>query len=126
MIRKYSVIVFCLIGVQSVQAQFASTVRTIRPTGRTMGAYTVGRGVFQIQSGLTYNAADLGGLGVTNERWNHNTVLRFGILENLEVNGVFGWRTERWIDDPTLGQVSGVYNTQLGARYNLVDFALED
>ena len=118
MIRKYLVIFLLLFVGHQVHAQFAKTVRTIRPNGRVMGAYTVGQGVWQIQSGLRYSDFQDGTGTSVSEAWIHNTVLRVGVLENFEVSGVIGWRNNNnFLDNP----LRGVHNTQIGARYNILD-----
>lgn len=118
MLRNSLVIFLLLLFANQLQAQFAKTVRTIRPNGRVMGAYTVGKGVWQVQSGLRYADFQDGTGTSLSEAWIHNTVLRVGILENLELSGVVGWRSNRNpIDDP----LTGIHNTQLGARYNILD-----
>lgn len=87
-------------------------MRSGRP-GQAIGAYAVGKKVFQVQAGLTDNnfSSENPLIVVNDEEWQHITVLRYGLTEQLEVSGVLGGQ---FGDDVT----SGINNTQIGLRYN--------
>ena len=100
-----------------VKGQFNESIRSGRP-GQAIGAYSVGKKVFQVQSGLTYNQAQFDS---DNQIRSYvvGTVLRAGVTEKLEVSGVINWRRDD-ITSPEEGQIlSGIGNTQIGARYNI-------
>lgn len=113
--KKLVLVVICLIPV-SLFAQYSESIRTGRP-GQAIGAYTVGKNVFQIQSGLTYNMVDFSSDAEINS-FVHSTVLRLGVAEKLEVSGVINWQKDRITTAEQIEKFGGISNTQIGARYN--------
>jgi hypothetical protein len=97
-------------------AQFGQTIRSGRP-GASIGPYTVGKNVFQIQTGFNYNETTITSDNAKNI-WIWNSVLRYGVLEKLEVNGLINLQTEDITANGMNEIQSGVSNTQLGLRYN--------
>ena len=62
----------------SVNAQFQETIDSGRP-GNSVGVFTVGKKVFQVEAGVDY----LGKLDL----YSSNTLLKYGITERIEING---------------------------------------
>ena len=118
MSKKYLILFLSLFMPMIMLGQYAETIRTGRP-GQSIGAYTLGSSVFQVQSGITYNSFDH---PLVEERssYEFSNVFRLGILEKLEVSAVLNYRTEEgtWAMGETL---SGVSNTQIGTRYNILE-----
>ncbi len=113
---KRILVIFCSFLPLMLQAQFGETIRTGRP-GQAIGGFTLGKSVFQMQTGYNFNrieqqAADLDVIV-------NNNVFRLGITEIFEVSGVINWQTESAKSDSLSTQVGGVSGTQLGARVNL-------
>ncbi len=101
-----------------LSAQFSQSIRTARP-GQAIGAYALGAKVFQIQSGLTYNPYETGVSKIKSTA--HTTVLRFGIIERIELSGVIVWQTDDFeLAGGGESKASGVSNTQIGGRINLL------
>ncbi len=76
---------------EQLYAQFNETIRTARP-GQSIGAFTVGQGIFQIQSGLDYFTSS--GNGVSGSGQLSNTVMRFGLTTTFEISGLIEYKTE--------------------------------
>lgn len=100
----------------STFAQFAETIRSGRP-GQSIGAYTVGNKVLQLQTGLNINKITFDDYDdLKNTILTETTVLRYGIIEKLEVSGVVQWRDYK----NHFGEnFSGISSTQVGLRYNI-------
>ncbi len=104
---------------QTTFAQFGKTIRTGRP-GASIGAYTVGKKVFQIQTGFNYNEREFDNVFGSNT-WIFNTVFRYGIFEKLEVSGVVNVRSDETLTVTGTENQFGVSNTQIGLRYNILE-----
>lgn len=94
--EKYIFLFFFLYGVLATPllAQYNETIQSGRP-GISIGPFTVGKNVFQIQTGLT-----LGGMHYDNESVEADilaeaTVIRFGLTRTLEVNTAFTFRSDK-------------------------------
>ncbi len=59
-------------------AQYAESIRTARP-GQGIGAYTLGKNVLQVQSGLNLEKYENDVSDVSTNTW--NTVIRLGVFE---------------------------------------------
>lgn len=98
-------------------AQFNETIRTGRP-GQAIGAFTVGQGVFQVQSGFDYFGSRFSSShrseGVLN-----NTVMRFGLTEPFEVSALVEYKTESIIENDVRRNVSGLSALDVGMRYHI-------
>jgi len=116
--KKFVFLVISLVPI-SLFAQYGESIRTGRP-GQAIGAYSVGKNVFQVQSGLTYNMVDLKS-GTEINSFTHSTVLRLGIIEKLEVSGVINWQKDRISNQEQVEKFGGISNTQIGARYNITE-----
>ncbi len=98
-------------------AQYRPTIVTGRP-GQAIGGLTVGRQVYQVQTGLNINWVGEDPNQVSN--LTETTVLRVGLLKHLEASGVFAAGSREFTTGNGRRRVSGVTNTQLGLRYNLL------
>ena len=111
-------IILIVLGSNDILAQFNPTIRSGRP-GQSIGPFTVGQSVFQVQSGLDFNNIDDSN-GTEINTVVSNTVLRYGFAERWEVSGVLNWQNDD-IESPFQNfSQSGISNTQLGFRYLLV------
>ncbi len=99
-------------------SQFNSTIRSGRP-GQAIGPYTVGEKVFQIQTGLNINTVKFA--PTETKTLLHNTVLRYGILEKLELSSVINWQYDKISSPLEDGTMAGISNTQIGMRYNFLE-----
>jgi hypothetical protein len=102
------------------QAQYAETIRTGRP-GAAIGAHTTGRKVFQVQTGVNFGQ----------NSWDPSqklpnshslTVIRYGLLERLEVSAVVGFSRVKWsqLEQHDFDQ-KGLSAAQIGFRINVRD-----
>lgn len=115
-------------------AQYHSTIRSGRP-GQSIGPFTTGNNVFQVQSGIAFQQQNVLIDGNANPRidgrltaYSENNVIRFGLLEWLEVSTLFDFVSQRGkvlsddsvdLEGSGLGQFRGVQNFHLGGRINL-------
>ncbi len=100
------------------QAQYSETISTDRP-GQAIGTTGVGKKVVQVQTGVNTNFVSLDE-AVDSRTILSNTVVRFGILEWLEVNGTFNWQADRTEIAGVSSKQSGISYTELGTRMNFL------
>ena len=112
-------LVLMIMSTQIAFAQFAKTIGSDRP-GIAIGAYAVGKNVFQVQTGFNYNEMEQANIFGSNT-WIFNSVFRYGIIEHLEVNGVIDFRADETLTVTGTENQFGVSNTQIGLRYNLLE-----
>lgn len=116
-IRLY-LIGFFVLSFHALQAQYAERVRTTRPSV-TMGTYTVGKNVLQWQTGLQFR--DIEKEAATTSAFQYKTVVRLGILENWELNGVINYEKDEINAGNTHSSKVGISALRLGARYHFFD-----
>lgn len=107
------VIVF--ISISKLHGQYSETIVSGRP-GQAIGPMTVGKDVFQVQSGFTYN-----NIGFDGSRTKSNiitNVFRWGVLEHLEVNGLLAWQNDNIQASNFESNNNGISDSQIGLRYN--------
>ncbi len=100
--------------------QLSEVLRSDRP-GNTDAATTVGQGMAQIQSGLSYFDVDHVSLDYRTYGPNVSLVARYGIIERLEFRAAF---VVRWQTETSMGvenQFGGLEVMNLGLRFNLLD-----
>ncbi|MEQ9167983.1 MAG: transporter [Fulvivirga sp.] len=106
----------------SAKAQYNETIRTARP-GKSVGPFTTGKSIFQIQSGLNIltldnDEADLYGNVVT-----QLNSLRYGVSERFEIRSAFSYSNQSIeIGDSEINS-SGINFWNVGLRANLIDNA---
>ncbi len=103
---------------QLAYAQFNEIIRSGRP-GQSIGPYTVGRQIFQIQSGVDYfgyttESSVNEGHGIV-----HNTVIRYGISEFFELSTLVDYRGEKLTDASGNTSKSGVSALDIGGRAHI-------
>ena len=104
----------------AAEAQFGETIRTGRP-GTAMGPFTVGKKVFQVQTGINIGRTNHASGYKTND-YRNVLVLRYGIRERIEVSGVLAYSSVHptSIEAPELSK-SGISAAQIGVRFNIRD-----
>ncbi len=100
-----------------VFGQFGESIRTGRPR-QSHGPFTVGKKVFQIQTGFQYieEQDEVSETKVLRE----STTLRFGVLERVEISGVVTWQMDDQRENGREISRRGISNTQIGGRVNLL------
>lgn len=101
-------------------AQTSETISSGRP-GQAIGSDAVGRGLFQVQSGVDFYQNS--GEQMKSETRASNNVLRFGLSETFELRSIIDYQ---WDDSDQNGVQShqqGISNMQVGFRFNVVDEA---
>lgn len=97
-------------------SQTADVIRTGRP-GQSIGAFSIGEGIFQSQNGINFNRLE----GSRDREFIlNNNVFRFGLSEPFEISAVVDFFNEFDDKNPRTGELGGT-NIQLGARYHLMD-----
>jgi hypothetical protein len=96
--------------------QYNETIRSGRP-GQSIGPFTVGKGIFQIQSGVDVygfnnKTTDFEGNGFV-----HNTVMRYGLAERFEVSALVDYRAENFKTTGGETDLSGLSAFDIGGRY---------
>ena len=111
--QVYLLILSLLSGV--VSAQYSEQIVSGRP-GQSINAATVGRGVYQVQTGLNldWTRAGRGSLFDLTE----TTDIRIGILERLELSALIAGAAEESAVPPAgTRRDRGISDTQVGGRY---------
>ena len=96
-------------------AQYQETIQSGRP-GKNIGGLTLGKQVVQLQTGYTFNQVGEGRSAT--DIHSNTTVLRFGLLEKIELSGLIRWRQDQ-IDSDV--RRDGISNSQIGGRINLIE-----
>lgn len=73
------ILLFTLLSI-GLPAQYGESIRSGRP-GQAIGPFTVGQGIFQVQSGIDYNSLNSG----SQNTYLSNNVFRFGLTEQFEM-----------------------------------------
>jgi hypothetical protein len=103
----------CLNGV--VHAQFYETIRSARP-GQSIGASTVGKGIFQVQSGVDIFGYTNYSSGEKDKGYLTNTGVRLGLTESFEVGAFFEYRSELISNNNSSSWHDGFSNMLVGLR----------
>lgn len=101
-----------------VQGQFYETINSSRP-GQSIGAYTVGRGVFQIQSGIDNFGYTNDNISSKDRGYLSNTAVRFGLTDSFEVGAFFEYRNETVTAANYSSSRAGVSNCLIGLRHQI-------
>lgn len=109
---------FFFLGTPISQAQFASRIRTARPSV-TMGTYTVGKNVLQWQTGIQLRERQTE--QANSQIFQYKTVIRLGILEHWEVSGGVNYQKDQSESGNTRVQHEGLSAIRLGTRYHFFD-----
>lgn len=120
--RNFALYIFSALALAqlTVHGQYNETIRSGRP-GQSIGPFTVGKGILQIQSGIEYYGFENKNAGFSGNGYLHNTVVRYGILERLEVSGLVDYRNENFKANGSETNASGLSALDLGGRYELFE-----
>lgn len=83
MMNKIFLFLFLLSRTYICAGQFSTDIRSSRP-GQAVEPFAVGRGILQFQNGVDFRSFKDG--PVSNRTYLSNNVIRYGIIENLEIN----------------------------------------
>lgn len=97
-------------------SQYGETLSTDRP-GQAIGPSAVGKRTFQIQTGVNLNTLEYAADYSTTTLLS-NTVVRFGLIERFELNGLVNWQRDNMKLGDEENNYSGISNTKLGGRFN--------
>ncbi len=98
-------------------ARFNETIRTGSP-GQAIGAFTIGQGLFQVQSGFDYYKSTLSASNLT-EGFLNSTVMRFGITEPFEVSALVEYKTETITNNELKTEAGGLSALDVSMRYHI-------
>lgn len=118
--KKILGFIFLIVTSNVVLAQFNETIRTGRP-GQAIGPFTVGKSVFQTQTGFDFGGSSQKHTGFSNNYLNPNTVLRFGISEKIEINSALSYRIDESKLNGSKFNSSGLNLYSVGSRINLIN-----
>lgn len=99
-------------------AQFNETIRADRP-GQANSAYTVGKNVFQLQSGF-----DVSGIKAPTFKSNSllpSSVLRIGLTSKFELNTAWEYRVDYFNVDTIKYLQQGLSLAAVGMRFNIIE-----
>ncbi|MBX2941327.1 MAG: transporter [Cyclobacteriaceae bacterium] len=99
-------------------AQYNETIRTGRP-GHSIGPFTVGKGIFQIQTGMDIFGFENKSAGFKGDGFLNNTVLRYGIAEKWEISALADYKVETLKSDALETDLSGLAAFDIGGRYHI-------
>lgn len=100
--------------------QYNETIRSGRP-GQSIGPFTVGKGILQIQSGIDFFGMENKDVGYSGNGYVYNTVVRYGIFERLEISGLFDYKNEVFKSSGSETEATGLSAFDLGGRYHLYE-----
>lgn len=117
MIKQLSFL-FLISSSFSAYSQFNETIRSGRP-GQSIGPFTVGKSILQIQSGVDYfhykNDADqFKGGGFLS-----NNVIRFGLTETFEISTQLEYKIEEVTSSDVKTRLNGLSAVDIGMRYHI-------
>lgn len=116
---RYFLLLFLSVLPLMSQAQYAENIRSGRP-GASIGPFTVGKQIFQIQTGGNFAKISYDYYTVSTSHV--PVVMRFGLWERIEVNGLLAYsklsqRGENTVTDHN----EGLSAAQIGVRVNILD-----
>ena len=116
--KKYLFSTLFFLNLLSASAQFNETIRTGRP-GQAIGAFTVGHGIFQVQSGFDYFRSDHSTINFKSSGVLSNTVLRYGLTEPFEISALIEYKAETITQNDTNTDLQGLSALDIGMRYHI-------
>ncbi|MCG8319861.1 MAG: transporter [Cytophagales bacterium] len=121
MMKKLLLVTAVSLISQLATAQYHETISTDRP-GQAFAPLTTGQNVFQIQTGFTYLDFEQTSPDQKGDYLKYTVALRYGILENFEIQSAFGVRRDKiTFGDQSSTLLDGVSLWNVGIRYNLLD-----
>ncbi|WP_448607365.1 transporter [Paenimyroides ceti] len=117
---KHSLIITLFLICFQSYGQYTTEINTNRPS-LSMGAYSVSKGIIQIETGLGMQK-DSYDSETYNDRIGADVQLRFGVMnENLELIADFKYDATNQTVYATENKFSGFRNATIGAKYLLYD-----
>ena len=113
------VMIFSYVGF----SQYTDVINSNRP-GLSVGAYSVGKNVIQLEAGLFYEQSDHALLNTQSNIWGSDISLRYGLLfEELELNyeGTFQNQNITFSDLGTSTNLTDFSRNRLGLKYLIYD-----
>jgi hypothetical protein len=98
--------------------QYNETIRSGRP-GQSIGPFTVGKGIFQIQTGMDVFGYENKSAPFKGDGFLNNTVLRYGVAERWEVSALADYKVEAWKSGNVETDFSGLAAFDIGGRYHI-------
>ncbi len=104
----------------SLSAQYQPTIRTARP-GQSIGPFTVGKNIFQVQSGFDAFGSKNKNSGEQINGVLHNTVIRYGLAERFEISTLINYNsvTKKIFNQEE--KTSGLDALDIGCRYEIFE-----
>ncbi len=117
--RNIDLFIFILLFISgTTHAQFYETIRSARP-GQSIGASTMGKNIFQIQSGIDYFGFENNDNGIQGNGYLTNTALRYGLTEMFEVGAFFEYKSESITENNITETHNGLSNMIIGLRHQI-------
>ena len=116
--RIFHLLCFTLFHAAPIFAQFNETIVSDRP-GQSNSPYTVGKMVFQLQTGLQF-----GGGNADNYKSNEFELpafIRFGITDKIELNTLWGFKNVKTESLNQESKSSGLNVVNFGVRFNIFE-----
>lgn len=117
-IRTGLPILICLLAFEVAYCQYNETIRSGRP-GQSIGPFTVGKGIFQIQSGIDVNGFKLESGDVKGNGFIFDNVFRYGIAERWEVSALIDYAHETIKANGDETRLNGLAALDVGGRYHV-------
>ncbi|MEQ9593514.1 MAG: transporter [Cyclobacteriaceae bacterium] len=116
---RYVTLAFFLGLSVSASAQFNETIRSGRP-GQSIGPWTVGSRILQIQSGMDVFGSKNDNTGAEAQGFLNNTVIRYGVAERLEVSALVDYVFNNNVkSNGTETELTGLAALDVGGRYHI-------
>lgn len=118
-IRRLYIVVLTFLSFFS-NAQYNPIIRTARP-GQSIGPFTVGKNIFQVQSGVDFFGSKNGNTGERTEGVLHNTVIRYGLAERFEISTLINYNSITIRSEDSDRKTNGLDGLDIGGRYELFE-----
>jgi len=116
--RTFFPLIISLAAIQTGFGQYWETIRSGRP-GQSIGPFTVGKNILQIQSGMDVFGFENNTANVKGDGFLNNTVVRYGIGERFEISALADFRFETINSGGTETDLSGLAAFDVGGRYHI-------
>ena len=116
------IIAFLLIVLfgNTANAQLSETIRSSRP-GQAAEPFSVGRRVFQLQTGFDAAGFNEKKNNFSGSAFGHNTVFRFGFTERFELNATYEFRRDGYEMNDSTYSTNGLSIGSIGSRINIYE-----
>ena len=120
--KPFFMLLLFIASSSTLLAQYNETIRTARP-GKSVGPFTTGNSIFQIQSGLNILNLDNGVSDVSGSLITQLNSLRYGITETIEIRSAFSYLDQITNISDSEIKMNGINFWNVGLRVNLVNNA---